>query len=416
MKISHITEATYENVSLIENIVDYIMAYMPSSIPENSEYKFGYFARGGNSGNDWLQPAPNSEIKSIKELIEENKNNPKLKFALEALPYTIITFYNTEKFLDYTAYGEYHYGPIRIYVSRIQKSTREFILRYDDTTEQYPSHYYSKLTSTLFHEIRHFFQDFTYNKHMRNPQRDVNKKTGETRVWGERQVEWDAKWSDRIYNYDPSDYSNVNNYVEDVMSDYLEWVKISDKIKNHYRKKTAAYYLEWYRKRLESVWTKTLKSMEPNILKGYYDRNETVELVLEELSWYYSSKSGEIPDAIKRYYKVKTVKYFENLTVPLKQKKKLQTEIDKYYDEWQSYLNNFLNSNYNRMGEINTYAASSAIVNRLMDNHPDFFYSKNKSVYEISYEVNLHFYKKTVEVIKNIKANLQYDTNKKGNA
>jgi len=403
MKISHITEATYENVSIIKDIIDFIIYHMPNSIPENSTYSFGYFARGGDSGNDWLLTSDNSKIPSIKELIEENKDNPKIKFALEALLWTTITFHNTEKYLNYKHYGEYRHTPIHIFVSRIQESTREFIVKYDSDTNTYPSMYNQRVFRTLFHELRHFFQDHTYPNYLRSKDSYIDKKTGKEREWGTRQVEWDAKWSDIIYSYEPAENSNINHYIEDVMIEFLAWVNISDKIKDHYKKKTAAYYINFYRKQVESVWNKTLKSMEPNILKGYYDRNETVELVLDELTWYYSGKSGEIPNAIKNYYKIKTIKYFEKLTVPLKQKKKLDSEISKYYDEWSKYVNDFVYSNSARIKDVNTYAASSAIVNRLMDNHPDFFYSKNKSIYELSHSVNKHYYSKTVELIKSVK-------------
>lgn len=402
MKTIQITEDTYENISIIEDIVDYILTTMPDTIPENSTYKYGYFARGGNSGNDWLQKSPSTEIKSISELIEENKDKPMIKQTLERLMFNQIIFHNTEEYLQHNAYGDYSWGPINIYVSRIQNSTRTFVV---NTSEDYgyPSMARSKVVRTLFHEIRHFFQDDKYNPYMRNPTRDLNKKTGETRPWSERQIEWDAKWSDTLYDTDVQDFSTAKDYAEVVMEEFKRWVKLSPKVEQHYYRKTISYYLNFVRKQLEKQWQKIVKASDQYITNGMYTQQELVDYVLEDLTWYTNNSTGIIPPAVKQYFKMKTIKYYEEKTKPLKSKNKLTQIIEKYKEEYSEILQNFLNANTDRIANINTYGAASGIVDKLMDNHPDFFYTKNKEKYKISHEVNKHYYKQTVDYIKWLK-------------
>ena len=412
MKINHIvTEDTYENVSIIDDIVEYIIDVMPDSIPENSTYRFGYNARGGNSGNDWLKDTSSPEIKSIKELLKENEKNSKIKTVLDYLIYNTIIFHNTEAYVNHNAAGDYSWGPINIYVSTIQRSTREFIIKYTEEKGVYPSFKFQnlkffkfqKLKSVLAHELRHAFQDVTYNTYMRSPTRDIDKKTQTRKDWSERQIEWDAKWTDIIYEFTPKDYSDVDNYLGDVMSEYLQWVKLPPKVKQHYKRKTAAYYINWYRKELEKVWMKTIDSYRKYIEDGSFTRDQIIEYILEELTWHINNTTGELPKSVKSYYKIKTAKYYEEAAQPLKKKAKIKSYIEKYNEEYKQNIQSFFDANYDRLSEINTYAAASGIVNRLMDNHPDFFYTKNKKQYEISHEVNKYFYREATETIKNIK-------------
>lgn len=396
MKITQITEATYENISIIENIVDYIIDTMPDVIPENSTFVYGHFPRKGTN-SDWLLTPSSSEIKSIKDLLEENKDNPIIKQTLERLMFNQITFHNTEKYLTHTAQGDYSWGPINIYVSRIQKSTRPMVVKHNEDYG-YPSAASSRMVRTLFHEIRHFFQDDKYSKYMRSPA-SVNDQAGSLRPWGERQIEWDAKWSDTLYDTNVSVYSDSKDYAEAVMEEFKRWVTISPNIEQHYYRKTIAYHLNWVRKQLEKQWQKIMKTSEQYVLRGSFSRQELVDDVLEDLTWYVNNGTGVIPPAVKQYFKIKTIKYYEEITKPLKTKNKLNQYIEKYNEEYNQILQNFLDANHNRIADINKFGAASGIVDKLMDNHPDFFYTKNKAMYQISHEVNKHYYKQAVEYI-----------------
>jgi len=391
MRIMQITEDTYENVSIIEDVVDYIMNTMPDVIPENSTYEYSYFDKNGE-----LKKPSSPEIKSIAELIEENKDNKKIKNTLQQLVNNRIIFHNTEKYLNHNASGDYSWGPINIYVSTIQKSTREFVLNGNE--ENWPSFKRSKMIQVLFHEIRHFFQDRDYPTYMRGQQ-----SADTIRPWSERQIEWDAKWSDIIYGYSPNEFTNPKDYAEAVMDEFKRWVKILPKVEQHYYRKTIAYYLNWVRKTLEKQWQKIIKASDQYIINGNYTRQELVDYVLEDLTWYINNGTGIIPPAVKQYFKMKTIKYYEEKTKPLKSKNKLNQYIEKYKQEYSEILQNFLDANQRRIADINTYGAASGIVNKLMDNNPDFFYTKNKAMYEISHEINKHYYKQTVDYIKWLK-------------
>ena len=401
MKIMQITEETYENISIIEDIVDYIIDTMPDSIPENSTYEYGYFARGGNSGNDWTLTPSSPEIKSIKDLLEENKNKPIMKQTLERLMYNKIIFHNTEEYLQHNAYGDYSWGPINIYVSRIQKSTKPFIIKHSEDYG-YPNMASGKMVRTLFHEIRHFFQDDKYSPYMRSPTRDTDK-SGNKRPWSERQIEWDAKWSDTLYDIRVEDYNNAKDYADEVIGEFKNWVKISTKVEQHYYRKTISYYLNWIRKQLEKQWQKIIKTFDQYIESGSFTRQEVIDYVLEDLTWYTNNGTGIIPPAVKQYFKMKTIKYYEEKAKTRKTKNKLNQYIEKYKQEYGEILQNFLDANQRRIADINTYGAASGVVNKLMDNHPDFFYTKNKAMYEMAHEVNKHYYKQTVDYIKWLK-------------
>lgn len=401
MKATQITEDTYENISIIKNIVDYIFSTMPNTIPENSTYKYGYFARGGDNKNDWLQKSPSTEIKSISELREENKDNPKIKNALDRLVFNQIIFHNTEQYLQHNAYGDYSWGPINIYVSRIQKSTKTFVINYSEDYG-YPSVGLTKMARTLFHEIRHFFQDNQYSKYMRDPKRDIDKQ-GNTRSWSERQIEWDAKWSDTLYDIDVADYHDAAGYVEEVMGEFKNWVKLPPKVEQHYYRKTIAYYLNSIRKQLENQWKKIVKTLDQYIIDGSYTQQEFIEYVLEDLSWYTNNRTGIIPPAVNQYFKTKTIKYYKEKTKPLRDTNKLTQAIEKYKEEYNEIITKFLKYNADKIGDINAYSAASNVVDKLMDNNPDFFYTKDKEKYKISHEVNKHYYKQTVEHLKWLK-------------
>lgn len=397
MQIQQITEDTYENMSIIEDLVDHIMATMPDVIPENSTYSYGY---GGNGGNDWFKNV--KDLKNIDELIKEIKDDTKIKRALQILMFNKIIFHNTEKYLKHNAYGDYSWGPINIYVSRIQQSTKPFVLNSGENTGPQNGNR-NKLVRTIFHELRHAFQDADYSEYMRNKNRDLNKKTGETRPWGERQIEWDAKWSDTLYEFSPQDFNNAKDYVDAVMEEFKRWVGISLKVEQHYYRKTIAYYLNWIRKQLEKQWQKIIKTFDQYIESGSFTRQEVVDYVLEDLTWYTNNGTGIIPPAVKQYFKMKTIKYYEEKAKPRKTKNKLNQYIEKYKQEYGEILQNFLDANQRRIADINTYGAASGVVDKLMDKHPDFFYTKNKAMYEMSHEVNKHYYKQTVDYIKWLK-------------
>jgi hypothetical protein len=237
---------------------------------------------------------------------------------------------------------------------------------------------------------------------MRKANRDTDK-AGNKRPWGERQIEWDAKWSDTLYDTDVEDFSSATDYAEVVMEEFKRWVKISPKVEQHYYTKTISYYLNFVRKQLEKQWQKIVKASDQYITNGMYTRQDLVDYVLEDLSWYTNNSTGIIPPAVKQYFKMKTIKYYEEKTKPQKAKNKLNQYIEKYKQEYDQILQNFLDANQHRIADINTYGAASGIVNKLMDNNPDFFYTKNKAMYDISHEINKHYYKQTVDYIKWLK-------------
>jgi hypothetical protein len=401
MKITQITEATYENVEIIKDIVKFIIDTMPSVIPSGSVYVYGFADNGKRI--DWMDNTSSPEIRSIKELIEENKDNPKIKNALIRLSSTPIYFHNTEEKVYHPNYGDYAYGPVNIYVSRIQGSSKPFIIK-KTRNNPYPSFYLTKVTQVLFHELRHLFQDVQYPDYLRSKKARIDKKTKTTREWGDRQIEWDAKWTDIISTISPEDYTSEERHAEytsDVMRELLQWVKLSPKNQKHYRKKTINYFLEWERKKLQKQWNKLVKILEPYVLNGGYDKKEFVDYIIEDLIWY--SSGPDLHPQIKNYYTTKSQKYYDTLTKSLKTKNKVKQYIEQYKTEWEKYLENFLDANRNRISEINNFAAASVIVSKLYDNNADFFFSKNSSVRDMAQEVRKHYYKRSVEIIDYVK-------------
>jgi hypothetical protein len=394
MKISHLSEETYENITIIQDIIRFIIDRMPNVIPQNSIYEFGFTDGGKNI--DWTYNSTSPEIKSLKELIEENRDNEKIKNALIRLSTNKIVFHNTEEKVYHSNLGDYSFGPINIYVSTIQKSSKPFVIK-KSSNNPYPNFYFTKFIQVLAHELRHLFQDVEYPDYLRTKSHR-NIKTGEIRDWNDRQVEWDAKWTDILTKTDPEDYSTASGYAEEVMSEFLQWVKLSDKIKKHYYKKTINYHINWYKKKIEKTWEKLKKIMKPLIIDGTYNKQQFIEYVLDDLVWYGNTET--LPTPVVNHYKSKANKFYDSLMSDVKIKKRIETHIEQYHREWENYLEQFLDANNNRLKEINTYAASSYIANRLSDNNPEFFYSKNTQTVEIAKQVINHFYNRSIDIIE----------------
>ena len=232
MRVRDITEASLENIGVLQDMVKLIMTHWPETIPANSEYVIGRDPEARLSPEQGNQP-----IKGIDPLIQKYEDYPKIVDGLEKFKDSWIVLDNTEDAIGAGYNGLYNWGYITINLAGI-KGNAEAVYDYD----LYHG-VVDRVKVTLAHELRHYFQDRTFQKYMRSPK-------AHSGDWNQRSVEMDAEWSSVISKYNVGEWSNPSDFADYVIDNWAYEMNvrgdktIPDKIVAHYRKKTIKYFFQ----------------------------------------------------------------------------------------------------------------------------------------------------------------------------
>jgi len=233
MKINQITEATIENMELLEELSEMILSLLP---PDGVDTDSKLIISGTGLEN------------AIRKIIGKFKEKNRER-VLYKLAYFDIVFKNyTSEIAKGYGYVDFNTEEIGVNLARAFKSA-DF-----HSTPSIQSNKFVK--STLVHELRHMFQFTEYPKYFyKHATSDVN--------YTENKYEIDASWHHLLNENDPTKYRIPKKYAEKILGDLMLQKKINDREYAHYYKKTINYY--YIKNRTASVKSLT------DIANQYYD-------------------------------------------------------------------------------------------------------------------------------------------------
>ncbi len=221
MKIEQIIyEGTTENMAVIRDITNLVVANLPEIIPiEDTVILSGYD----------LVATPDANY-TLKDLIKKYPSQTK---TLKYMEETIFSFPHYRSNVGVKTFGQYAYldNEITINVAAIAQWTDSIATKklIEDRYNIYG------LIPVLFHEIRHVFQNKTYDDHFYGKGRQGDYK--------KRDIEIDAMWHNILETYPVVKFKNAKAYATVVMNDLKNHRDITPKQEKHYWYKTIKYYL-----------------------------------------------------------------------------------------------------------------------------------------------------------------------------
>lgn len=221
MKIEQIIyEGTTENMAVIRDITNLVVANLPEIIPIEGNVILG--------GYD-LVATPDANY-TLNDLIKKYPSQAK---TLKYMEETIFSFPHYRTNVGVKIYGQYSYldNEITINVAGIAQWSDSIEKKklIDDKYNIYG------LIPVLFHEIRHVFQNKTYDDHFYGKGRQGDYK--------QRDIEIDAMWHNILETYPIKRFKNAKAYATVVMNDLKTHRDITPKQEKHYWYKTIKYYL-----------------------------------------------------------------------------------------------------------------------------------------------------------------------------
>ena len=218
-------ERTTENMQVLNDCVDVIVANMPFRFPvDKTEIRFG------------------REMRGIDALIGKYQDTRFVE-AVKALRLHDFVFTNSQQ-IGSTA-GRYIAKPrlmfqfyISAFLGECRDITRSELLAYRGNLS------IKTFRGILLHELRHMFQSFLYQKYYYGRD-DFDYRT--------EPVELDAAWLHHLQDFDVALYPDITDYVNAVMDSFSVYKTLSDKQRRHYRAKTARYYFDRHRAKLDQL-------------------------------------------------------------------------------------------------------------------------------------------------------------------
>lgn len=273
-------EDRVDNVQVIQTAADIILAELPDVI------------YGGAVIEIVLFNSPHA-VSRIKELIQQYKEDSKIKQFLYSLTHASTFFRNSERDLTHQNFAEYRPYKITFYLPAflgavLDLDTRK-LLRYrtHDTT----------VRTILIHELRHMFQFSQYPDYYRKRVsiEDKNYKT--------EPLEIDAAWHHVVGSKNPKFYDTAYRFVTDVMSEFNLFKQLTDSQFEHYRRKTAKYFYLHRVKAEQGFLSDFVSHIYQS--KSFSNYNEFLTAALEGFFGVEYDPAEFTPEEVKEYVTIK---------------------------------------------------------------------------------------------------------------
>ena len=285
MKISELTESTYENIRILKLMADFIVKNSPTV--EHGE-AIVFHLRFLKDSKEFLK-------------IENSLKSANMENAIDKLKNLDIIFVNDPDFED-IHFGKNLPGG---YYNSVENEIFIFMHHYN-IRGSYDIHIKDTLTGykTLIHELRHMVQFAMFGEFAT---KDQIKPTG----WSEKKIEWDAVFHDVIDTLgatedDVFSISDIKHLADEVIGNIntklLEnppYIKLPKKAEDQYYKQAIKFYLDQRREYLKNIWKKHV---------DYYDDDSMEYTSLNEFLKNTMNFYGfELIPAEKNYFKQKSI-------------------------------------------------------------------------------------------------------------
>jgi ribosomal protein S18 acetylase RimI-like enzyme len=220
MRLSDLFESTTGNMEILKDVVDVIISKLPAT-----------FESGSVTHID-------GESLPLNILEKKYKKNPKHLTFLNKIKDMTFVFTNAipknKKTLGFFMSA---LDLILIHLSIFMKSNTTMLLR--DVLEMSNGNTFRGI---LLHELRHVFQSIDYPDYMYSDNRHAL--TLQQDGYSIDPIELDAAWFHHLQDYNIEEYVDTpHGYVRDVMQSFSGYKKLSKKQFEHYKRKTAVYYV-----------------------------------------------------------------------------------------------------------------------------------------------------------------------------
>jgi hypothetical protein len=238
MKINELIESTVGNMQVLNDCVDLVISRIPQKIKENDQINIQF----------------NIDHGDVRKFCAKYSNYPYWR-SIEKFSSMRIILTNDENFIRNSTIGSFsaEANQIVIYISALMRSsndvTREELL--SKRADYYPI---KTFRAILLHEIRHLFQSSSYPKFY-----NLSEMADYVKNYQSEPIEIDAAWYHHLTDFDISNYTNAESYVNDVMKSFSDYKKLSPAWQNHYRRKTAIYFYNMKNKKNDELSSTTAK-------------------------------------------------------------------------------------------------------------------------------------------------------------
>lgn len=222
MKIHELIESTIGNMQVLNDCVDLVISRIPYKIKENEQVDIQF----------------NIDHGDVRKLSDRYNKYPYWEAAIKKFSSMRIILTNDERFIRNSTIGSFsaETGQIVLYISALMRSSKE-VTRDELLSKRVDNYPIKTFRAILLHEIRHLFQYSSYPKFYNRPEMVDYAKNYQSEP-----IEIDAAWYHHLTDFDVSDYTNPESYVNDVMKSFSDYKKLSPRWQSHYRRKTAIYF------------------------------------------------------------------------------------------------------------------------------------------------------------------------------
>lgn len=212
-----LTEETIENMRFLQDCVDLVISNLPSHFPENSEKDI--------------------DLLGIPALARKY-NQTKFAPVLKELENTALLIYNKPTGVGKTRMGALYSQNgihalllnISAFLKECKDVTKSELLAFRN--ESLPI---KTFRAIILHELRHLVQYTDFAHYYTDKEKSEDYRS--------YPVELDAAWLHNLQDFDPNRFSSPTDFTNAVMKSFSDYKKLRGFQREHYRRKTATYWL-----------------------------------------------------------------------------------------------------------------------------------------------------------------------------
>jgi hypothetical protein len=212
-----LTEETIENMRFLQDCVDLVISNLPSHFPENSEKDIDLLG-----------------IPALSRKYNQTKFEPVIK----ELENTTLLIYNKPTGVGKTRMGALYsqngLHSLLVNISAFLKECRN-VSKSELLSFRNESLPIKTFRAIILHELRHLVQYTDFTKYYTDKEKNQDYRS--------YPVELDAAWLHNLQDFDPNSFSSPTDFTNAVMKSFSDYKKLRGFEHDHYRRKTATYWL-----------------------------------------------------------------------------------------------------------------------------------------------------------------------------